>query len=126
KFELGEDAFKKLASNLTKNYCSKNITVISIKQIEKNLELYYKKPMMQIIPSVDGSPFTTELYKTTTESTAARSNEFDQAINNFKAFCSWGGDVVDYRLMVPYLKNSFIMAFVLKNLTGVQDKFDPV
>lgn len=124
KFELSEDAFSKLKTNLTKNYCSKNISVISIKQIEKSLDHYYKNPQTHMIPTVDGSPFATDLYKSTTEGTLARSNEFDQAINNFKAFCSWGGDVVDYRLMVPYLKNTFIMGFILKNLTGVQDKFD--
>lgn len=125
KFELSEGAFNKLKTNLTKNYCSKNISVLSIKQIEKSLDHYFKNPQTHMIPTVEGSPFATDLYKSISEGTLARSNEFDQAINNFKAFCSWGGDVVDYRLMVPYLKNSFIMGFIIKNLTGVQDRFDP-
>jgi hypothetical protein len=126
KFEVTEDAFKKLSNNLIKNYCSKNITVFSIKRLEQALDHYYKNPQNNLIPSVENSPFITTLYKTKTESVQGRSNEFDQAINNFKAFCSWGGDVVDYRMMVPYLNNSFIMAFMIKNMTGVQDKYDPV
>lgn len=125
KFEMSDEAYKQLSTNLTRNYCSKNITVFSVKQIEKSLEHYFRNPQNHLIPTVDGSPFATALYKSVTETTQARSNEFDQAINNFKAFCSWGGDVVDYRLMVPYLKNHFIMSFIFKNLTGVQEKFDP-
>ena len=126
KFELSEEAFQKLSNNIVKNYCSKNVTVFSIKRIEQSLMHYYKNPETKLIPTVDGSPFITSIYKTTTESIQSRSNEFDQAINNFKSLCSWGGDVVDYRMMVPYLNNSFIMAFMLKNLTGVQDHYDPV
>lgn len=126
KLELSEEAFQKLSNNLIKNYCSKNITVFSIKRLEQALNYYYKNPQTNLIPSVEGSPFITTIYKTTTESSQGRSNEFDQAINNFKSFCSWGGDVVDYRMMVPYLSNSFIMAFMIKNMTGVQDKYDSV
>lgn len=124
RLEMDETSYKNLTSNLVKNYCSKNVTVFSIKRIQEALSFYYKNPQKTLIPSVDSSPFMSTLYKSVTESTQARSNEFDQAINNFKAFCSWGGDVVDYRLMVPYLKNPFIMSFVIKNLTGVQDQFD--
>jgi hypothetical protein len=124
KFELSDEAFSQLSKNLVQNYCSKNITVYSIKRLEQALAYYFKNPQMNIIPSVEGSPFMTPLYKSTSEANSGRSNEFDQAINNFKSFCSWGGDVADYRMMVPYLNNSFIMAFIIKNMSGVQDKFD--
>ena len=125
KFELSEDAYKKLSQNLVKNYCSKNITVFSIKRIEQALSHYYKNPQIGLIPSVQSSPFMTSLYKEKTESMQARSNEFDQAINNFKSFCSWGGDVTDYRLMVPYLSNNFIMSFMIRNMTGLKAQYDP-
>ena len=124
KLEMSEEAFKKLTSNLVKNYCSKNTTVFSLKKIEESLGFYYKNPQRNMVPSVDASPFASSFYKNKTESTAARSNEFDQAINNFKAFCSWGGDVADYRIMSPYLKNNFIMSFMLRNMNGVQDKYN--
>lgn len=125
KLEMNEESYKRLTTNLVKNYCSKNITVFSIKRIEEALGFYYKNPLKKMIPSVDSSTYATAYYKSVTESTLARSNEFDQAINNFKAFCSWGGDVVDYRLMSPYLKNNFVMSFMLRNMNGVQDKYDP-
>jgi hypothetical protein len=125
KFELSEDAFKKLSQNLVKNYCSKNITVFSVKRIEQALNYYYKNPQTEIIPTVQSSPFMTSIYKEKTESLHARSNEFDQAVNNFKSFCSWGGDVTDYRLMVPFLSNNFIMSFMIKNMTGYKSKYEP-
>ncbi len=126
RLEMSEEAYKKLTSNLVKNYCSKNVSVFSIKRIEQSLGYYFQNPQKNLVPSVESSPFMSSLYKSTTESTQARSNEFDQAINNFKAFCSWGGDGEDYRLLVPYLKNPFIMSFIIKNLSGVQDQYDVV
>jgi hypothetical protein len=124
KLQVPEDDFERLSGNLVDNYCSKNLTIFSLKKVKQSLSHYYKNPQSDMIPSVESSPFVTALFKLNTDSEQARSIEFDQAIQNFKAFCSWGGDVTDYRLLSPYLKNSFIMAFVLKNMVGVQDQFD--
>ncbi len=124
KLDLTEDEFKNLSTNMVSNFCSKNVTVFSLKKIFQSLDYYYKNPQFAMIPSVDSSPFATSVFKEKTESQKSRSHEFDQAIQNFKAFCSWGGDVEDYRLLSPYLKNKFIMAFIIKNLTGVQDEYD--
>jgi hypothetical protein len=124
KLEISEDSFQKLSQNLVKNYCSKNMSIFSLKKLSENLSYYYKNPMTSLIPSVDSSPFATSIFKSKTESAIARSNEFDQAIQNFKSFCSWGGDVADYRLLIPYIKNPFVMSFVIKNLSAIQDKYD--
>jgi hypothetical protein len=124
KLEISEESFQKLSQNLVKNYCSKNMSIFSLKKVSENLSYYYKNPMTSLIPSVESSPFATSIFKSKTESSVSRSNEFDQAIQNFKSFCSWGGDVADYRLLVPYLKNPFVMSFVIKNLSAIQDKYD--
>lgn len=124
KLEVGEEQFKKLSKNLVKNYCSKNISIFSLRNIEKSLEHYYKNPQMEIIPSISSSPFATERIKDITEKNSARSREFDQVIRSFRAFCSWGGEVEDYRMMTPYLNNRFIMAFVIKNMAGLQEVFE--
>lgn len=124
RLEIGADDFKRLSSNLVQNYCSKNITIFSLRNIERSLQHYYDNPLKELIPSVESSPFATEDYKHRTERDEARSIEMNYAIKNFKSFCSWGGQVDDYRLMGPYLKNSFIMAFVVKNLLGIQDKLE--
>lgn len=123
RLEVDQEKFKRLTGNLVKNYCSRNITIISVRNIEQSLQHYYDNPQKELIPSVDSSPFATMDYKNRTERDESRSVEMDYAIRNFKAFCSWGGQVDDYRLMGPYLKNPFIMAFVVKNLLGAQDTF---
>lgn len=124
KLDVSEEDYTRLTKNLMKNYCSKNITVLSLRNIETSLKYYYQNPMMDIIPSVETSPFATPVLKNKSESTEARSREFDHVIGSFRAFCSWGGETEDYRMMTSYLSNRFIMAFVIKNMTGVQDKVD--
>ena len=124
KMDVSEEDYKRLSSNLVRNYCSKNVTVYSLRNIEKALEHYYKTPDFNVIPSVETSPFATELYKKTTESHESRSREMDYAVRNFRAFCSWGGDVVDYRLLAPYLNNRFIMSFIFRNLNGVKETYN--
>ena len=122
RLELSPENYKTLSDNLVRNYCSKNITVFSLKTIQKALDYYYQNPQMQFIPSIANSPFVPQTVKTTTEKPSARSKEFDLVIRNFRSFCSWGGETEDYRLLTSYLNNPFIMAFVFKNLSGFQDK----
>lgn len=124
KMDVTPDNFKTLTNNLLKNYCSKNVTIFSLRNIEKSLQYYYDNPQMTMIPSVESSPFATPQVKISTEKPNARSREFDLVIRNFRDFCSWGGDTDDYRMMTSYLSNRFIMAFVIKNLLGTQDKVD--
>ena len=124
KLKIEEDGYNKLKRNLIDSYCSKNLTVFSHKTVDKSLDYYYKNPIESIIPTIESSPFATDFVKNSSEKLSARSREFDHVIKNFRAFCSWGNDVEDYRMLTPYLNNPFIMSFVFKNLLGVQDKMD--
>lgn len=124
KLDMTEDQYRTLTTNLVDNYCSKNITIFSLKRVAQSLQHYYKNPVSELIPTIESSPFVSDVFKQKVDTPKARSNEFDMAIRSFRAFCSWGGDVTDYRMMVPFLKNPFIMAFVLKNLNGVKDTYN--
>jgi hypothetical protein len=124
KLSINEEGFQKLKKNLIKNYCSKNISIFSIRNLDKSLDYYYKNPMKDLIPTIENSPFATSLLKNDTEKDATRSKEFDLVIKNFRAFCSWGGDVDDYRMLTPYLSNRFIMSFVVKNMNGIRDQVE--
>jgi hypothetical protein len=124
KLDLNSENFKILSNNLVKNYCSKNVTIFSLSKIEKSLQYYFDNPSTHIIPTVESSPFASERLKLSTERPSARSREFDLVIRNFRDFCSWGGESEDYRMLTSYLSNRFIMAFVIKNLLGLQDKVD--
>jgi hypothetical protein len=124
KLEIPEHQYSKLTSNLVRNYCSKNISVMSVKTIEKALGFYYRSPDMLKIPSIVTSPFAPDSLKDATEKTSARSKEFDLVIKNFRSFCSWGGESEDYRLLTSYLKNPVIMSFVIRNLRSLQKVID--
>lgn len=124
KLDVGADDYKRLTKNLVNNYCSKNITVFSLKTIEKSLEFYYKNPMVDIIPNLSNMNFAPSIVKNSTDKPSARSREFDLSIKNFRAFCSWGGEVEDYRMMAPFLANKFVMSFVIKNMLGIRDQMN--
>lgn len=124
KLEMGDEEWGHLKGNLVKNYCSKNITTFSLRNIEKSLEHYFRNPEAGIIPDIETSPFAPAFAKSFVQKNETTSKEFDLVIKNFRAFCSWGTEVEDYRMMTPYLNNRFIMAFVIKNMVGVQDQID--
>lgn len=116
--QIGPNQYDNLISNMMKQYCSENVTVMSLKTIQKSLEYYYQNPDPNIIPSVEGSPFATDAFRTGSMTSETRTKEFQYAIRNFRAFCSWGGDAEDYRMLPPYLKNPFIMGHVMLNMVG--------
>jgi hypothetical protein len=123
KLNLSELEFTRLSSNLVRNYCSKNMTILSGRNVELSLQHYFQNPEEGIIPTAEGSPFATMSFKNRTETPEARSVELDYAISAFRSFCSWGNEVDDYRMLGPYLKNHFIMAIVIKNILGIQDSY---
>jgi hypothetical protein len=123
--KMSENEFNNLSENLLTNQCSQNITVYSIKLLRSSLNYYYKNPVMDTIPQIQSSPFVSSYFKQRSNTPLNYKNELNLAVRNFRAFCSWGNDVTDYRLMTPYLKNKYIMSWVLKNIHGISDKYDP-
>lgn len=121
---IDESSYNNLVDNLVNNYCSKNITIFSLKTIRASLKHYYNNPQVDILPRIENSPYASEFYKTNSGGPQARSHEFEYAIEIFRDFCSWGGEVNDYRMMGPYLSNRFIMSFVFENLTNKKQFWD--
>lgn len=124
KLDLNETQYRTLTENLVGNYCSENVTVMSLRTIRKSLETYYNEPDLTIVPEVSSSPYVTESFKSGSSSQDTRSRELQYAIRNFRAFCSWGGDSEDYRLLPPYLKNPFIMGMVSRSMSGFRFAWD--
>jgi hypothetical protein len=122
--QIAETEYGNLVTNLIGQYCSQNVTVMSLKTIKKSLEYYYQNPDANILPNVENSRFVTEAFRNGSLSSDTRSHEFNYAIRNFRAFCSWGGSSEDYRLLAPYLKNPFIMSYVTRNLAGFRFSWD--
>src|SRR5690554_4302983 len=121
---IDEDSYNNLVNNLVNNYCSKNITIFSLKTIKASLKHYYDHPQQDILPRIEDSPYASEFYKNYSGGPQARNHEFEYAIEIFRDFCSWGGEITDYRMMGPYLSNRFIMSFVVENLTNKKQFWD--
>ncbi len=122
--QLAETEYNNLVSNIMGQYCSENVTVMSLKTIRKSLEYYYQNPELNILPNIENSPYVTEAFKTGSLNQETRSRELNYAIKNFRAFCSWGGTSEDYRLLSPYLKNPVIMSFIMRNMSGFRYTWD--
>lgn len=122
--EYSKEQFETLAKNLVSNTCSKNLSIYSLKLIRNNFYHLYENGTGFKIPTIAKSPYFTEVIREKTNSRQAKMNEFNFAIKNFRAFCSWGGDTDDYRMLVPYLNNPFIMSYVYDHLLGRKITWD--
>ncbi len=60
-----------------------------------------------------------------TNSYESKKREFNFAIKNFRDFCSWDGDVDNYRMLAPYLRNPFLMAMVFTQLLEKKLAYSP-
>jgi hypothetical protein len=125
-FEFSEQEFKNLVNRLTGNYCSKNISIISIKQLAKNILFNFTFNTPFILPDIQGNNlFSPKLMELNTVD-QVKENEFIQSIKLFKVFCSWGNDVDNLRLLVPLLNNPIIMAFLIRQMTNRRFNWDLV
>lgn len=123
-FEFTDDEYSNLVNHITGNFCSKNITVIGIKELKKNLLLKFNKQNSFELPYIKGDPlFAKELQNVNTID-KSREYEFLQTIDLFKSLCSWGGGT-DLRMMDIYLKNPVIFSFIIRQLTGVKIDWEP-
>lgn len=118
--ELTDEEFTNISQNLITNTCTQNLSVYSIKLLKTNFKHLYENAdsLNFTLPDIQESPYFSESIKALTNSHRTKKNELNLSIKNFRAFCSWGGDTDDYRLMVPYLKNPYIMSYVFNQLTG--------
>ena len=112
-FDFSEEEFANLAHHFVGGRCSPNLTVVGKKQLEKTLLQKFALPPDQKFPRLVG-----------TEERTARRQEFLATVNLFTAFCSWGLDTYDLRLLGPLVSNGAIMAYVFRNLQGQKLTWD--
>lgn len=124
KLEMDEGKYQKLTDYLIGNFCSQNLTVYSLKLLKDNFNYFYQKPNLSLVPSIKDSPFISDEIKTLSESKQAREKEFFYLLKSFRSFCSWGGEVKNYRMLPPYLKSPFVMDRLIKSMTGNKVTWD--
>ncbi len=117
--QVSPEEFNRLADNLVAGSCSPNLSVYGVKLVRQNLQAAYEGAPVPL-PTMPSVPFAPEALRTKTDSRAAKENEFHHTAKLFRALCSWGGDVSNYRLLPPLLASPQVMAVVFRHLEGQQ------
>lgn len=117
-FEFSRDEYANLVNGLVGNYCSINLSVISKKELKNNLFLKFDKENTFALPSVDSNPLFPKALKTIIPERFARENEFKYTIKVFQHMCSWGGDPRNAGLLIPFLKDANLMAFIFRQMAS--------
>jgi hypothetical protein len=115
---IEESDYLNLVNNLIGNYCSRNLSVISLRLLKKNLLEKYFGENHFFLPNIADNIYFPTTTRLKLETNPNHFREFALTVRNFKAFCSFGADIDKPRLLLPYLKNQFIMAFIMRNLIG--------
>ena len=122
--ELNVEEFKILSNNLVNNFCSENLSIISKKELENNLNFYFsivKLPQADNILGPHNKTLSNLLNKK-----EYFSNQLKNAINSFRSICSWGGTPTDLGLLLPFVKNEYVMASIFEKISNATRDFPTV
>lgn len=125
-FEFSEKEYENLVNGLVGNYCSKNISIISIRELKKNMMFNFNLGEDFPLPSIKNNQLFPKKLEEINTIDNIMEREFFQSIKLFRAFCSWGNDIDNYRLLVPILKNPTVMAFIIRQLTNQKFNWDSI
>ena len=118
-FEFTEEEYTRFVESLMGNYCSRNLSVISLKELKRNILVKFNKENYFVLPHISkNSLFPSALDEMAPES-KTREHEFYQTIKLFRNFCSWGGEADNVRMLAPLLKNPFIVAQVAREFSSL-------
>lgn len=117
-FEWNEGDYENLVENLMGNFCSQNLTTLSLRNLKKNMLARFKTADKVKLPSVKGNVYFPKELGLLESRRSARAAEFAWTVELFKSSCSWGNDPNNYRLLVPILRNPAVASAVIRELTG--------
>lgn len=113
------DEYVNMVDGLVGNYCSTNLSVISKRELLNNLYLKYDKENNFKIPTTAGNPYFPDNIESYLPARRALEHELLYTVKLFQSLCSWGGNPSNPGLMVPVLKNSSLMAFFSRQMSGM-------
>lgn len=119
-FEFTNEEYMNLVDGLVGNWCSQNLTIISLKTLKDNFKVKFENENTFQLPTLGKNPLFPEYLSKFISEDKAREREFHQTLDLFKSFCSWGGDISNAKLMVPLLRNPQIMSFVVRQMAGLK------
>jgi len=120
KNNFSEAEFRRFSNNLVTNFCSENLSIISKKELENNLNLYFniiERPETNK-PLGPYNPLVVSFY----DEKKYIENQLNAAVSSFRSICSWGGKPSDLGLLNPFIKNEYVMGDIIKKIgRGVKD-----
>ncbi len=115
--EIPPEQYENMTDQLVGNYCSPNLTVISLRELKRNFKVKYEQGDFEL-PSIKDNPLFPQKLSSLNKIDEAVEQELLQTVKLFRALCSWGGDVDDLRLLVPLVRHPVVMAFVARQMGG--------
>lgn len=115
--EFSPEQYDNMVDQLVGNYCSPNITVISLRELRRNLKMKFVAGEYEL-PSIRDNPLFPQKLGAFNKIDEAVEQEFLHTVKLFRTFCSWGGDTGDLRLLVPFVRHPVVMAFVARQMGG--------
>ncbi len=113
------EQYQTVVEKLVGGYCSKNISLISNDELKKYFSgLYGETENKFVLPSIEGNPLFPEALNGLDIRENILNREFLYTVKLFRAFCSWGNDVENLRLLVPLVKNPIIMAWLIRMINN--------
>ena len=123
-FEFSKSEYKNLSENLVGNYCTQNLSIISIRQLKKNFTNFFNNETKMQLPSIKGNPLFSDKLDRLDREDVIKKKEFLWTIELFKTFCSWPTDSQNLRLLVPLVRNPVIMSYIIRQLSGKRVVWD--
>lgn len=110
--------FENMSRNMIGSYCSKNLSIISLSQLEKVMMARFSGESGLSLPTLEGNPLFTDAVANRVQDRGLREKELIQSLRLFKTACSWGGETDNTRLLPPILRDASLMAFVFRQLSS--------
>jgi len=118
--DFTSEEYDNFSEGIVGNSCSQNLSVISKKELLKNLKLKFYKTNNFSLPTVEKNPFFADHLDDLLPKRKSKEQEFLYTVKLFQSLCSWSGNPENPGLLVPILKHSGLMAFFNRQLSGMQ------
>tara|TARA_R110000868_G_scaffold38661_4_gene135096 strand:+ start:8141 stop:9823 length:1683 start_codon:yes stop_codon:yes gene_type:complete len=122
--QVSSEDFEQFSTNLVGSWCSQNLTIISKKELLKNLMFQWNEEQSDILPSIEDNVFFPQKLMSVASKEERLKREFYWSTELFKSFCSWSNTTEDTRLMTPLVRDPVIMAFIARQMDGKKLTFN--
>jgi hypothetical protein len=110
--------YQNMVDSLTGQYCSKNISIISLRQLKLSMMQQFQKEEKFPLPNLDNNTLFPDEFSLLVSGRAALEKQMIQTLRIFKTACSWGGETDNRRLMPSLVRDPALMAFFIRQLSS--------